>query len=215
MPPRAQLTMRTPGFMVAMEALLIMSRVSSRSGTCTVRKSARRMHSAALTGSMLSFSDASGGKNGSYPMASIPKACMRDTTSRPTRPRPSTPSVLPASSTPMYFLRSHLPCFIEQSPCATLRAREAMSAQVCSAAEIVLPPGVFMTMMPFFVAATQSMLSTPVPARPMADILCACSMISAVTLVPERTISPSYSPMIFFSSSEESFALQSTWTPAF
>ena len=37
--------------------------------------------------------------------------------SRPTRPRPSTPSVLPESSTPMYFFRSHLRAFIDASPC--------------------------------------------------------------------------------------------------
>mmetsp|Transcript_11045 Transcript_11045/g.36670 ORF Transcript_11045/g.36670 Transcript_11045/m.36670 type:complete len:410 (+) Transcript_11045:598-1827(+) len=215
MPPRAQLTMRAPGFMVAMDALLIMSRVSSSSGTWMVRTSARRMHSAAETGSMSSFCDASGGKKGSYPIALMPKACMRVTTSRPTRPRPSTPRVLPESSIPMYCLRSHLPCFIEPSPCATLRASDAMSAHVCSAAEMVLPPGVFITIMPRLVAALQSMLSTPVPARPMTVILLAASMMSAVTLVPDRTIRPSYSPMIFLSSAGDSLDLQSTCTPAF
>mmetsp|Transcript_20290 Transcript_20290/g.61861 ORF Transcript_20290/g.61861 Transcript_20290/m.61861 type:complete len:477 (+) Transcript_20290:705-2135(+) len=215
MPPRAQLMMRTPGFIVAIDVLLIMSFVSSSSGTWTVRKSARAMQSAAETGSMLSLREASGGKKGSYPITSIPYDCMREITSRPTRPRPSTPSVLPESSTPMYFFRSHLRAFIDASPCATLRASEAMRAHVCSAAETVLPPGVFMTMMPFLVAATQSMLSTPVPARPIAVILCADSMISAVTVVPERTIRPSYSPMIFLSSAGGTLDLQSTTTPAF
>lgn len=52
------------------------------------------------------------------------------------------------SSTPMKFLRSHLPPFIDASPCATMRARLMMSAHVCSAAEIVLPPGVFITYAP-------------------------------------------------------------------
>ena len=45
-------------------------------------------------------------------------------------------------------------------------ASEQMRAQVCSAALIVFPPGVFMTMTPFLVAASMSTLSTPVPARP-------------------------------------------------
>ena len=47
-----------------------------------------------------------------------------------------------------------------------------MSEKACSAVEIVFPPGVFMTMMPRFVAASTSTLSTPTPARPMTFSLC-------------------------------------------
>ena len=42
-----------------------------------------------------------------------------------------------------------------------------MSEKACSAVEIVFPPGVFITMMPRFVAASTSTLSTPTPARPI------------------------------------------------
>mmetsp|Transcript_26064 Transcript_26064/g.50614 ORF Transcript_26064/g.50614 Transcript_26064/m.50614 type:complete len:345 (-) Transcript_26064:228-1262(-) len=191
MPPRAQLTMRTLGFIDASASALIMLRVSSSSGTCTVRKSARRMASAAVTGSMLSLRAISAGKSGSKPTTVMPKDCMRETTSRPTRPSPSTPSVLPCSSTPTYFLRSHLPAFIEASACATLLASAQMREHVCSAAEMVLPPGVLITTMPRRVAAAQSMLSTPVPARPMQCIFFAASSTPAETVVAERTIIPS------------------------
>mmetsp|Transcript_167 Transcript_167/g.548 ORF Transcript_167/g.548 Transcript_167/m.548 type:complete len:290 (-) Transcript_167:555-1424(-) len=64
-PPRAQFTMRTPGLVVASESALIRLRVSSSSGTCTVKKSARRMHSAAETGSIASLREASSGNIGS------------------------------------------------------------------------------------------------------------------------------------------------------
>mmetsp|Transcript_16067 Transcript_16067/g.34879 ORF Transcript_16067/g.34879 Transcript_16067/m.34879 type:complete len:251 (-) Transcript_16067:28-780(-) len=214
MPPRAQFTMRTPGFIVAIVLVLIMFFVSSSRGTWMVRKSALAIASAAETGSMSSLRAASAGKRGSYPTTFILYACMRETTSRPTRPSPSTPRVLPSSSTPMYFLRSHLPAFIDMSPWATLRARLAISAQVCSAAETVFPPGVFITTMPLRVAAVQSMLSTPVPARPIHCILEADSIISAVTVVPERTIRPSYSPIIALSSAGLSFDFWSTSMPA-
>ena len=40
-------------------------------------------------------------------------------------------------------------------------------ASVCSAVEMMLLRGEFMTMMPRLVAAATSMLSTPTPARPM------------------------------------------------
>ncbi|MND08671.1 hypothetical protein D3C83_314530 [compost metagenome] len=54
-----------------------------------------------------------------------------------------------------------------------------------------LPKGVFMTMMPFAVAAGISTLSTPMPARPMTFRFVACSRILAVTLVAERMARPS------------------------
>ena len=45
------------------------------------------------------------------------------------------------------------------------RDRPSIRARVCSAVEMVLPPGVFITTMPCRVAASVSMLSTPTPAR--------------------------------------------------
>ena len=55
------------------------------------------------------------------------------------------------------------------------------SENVISAAALVLPPGVFMTMMPRAVAASKLMLSTPVPARPMNLRFFAALITSGVT----------------------------------
>lgn len=49
----------------------------------------------------------------------------------------------------------------------------------------------FMTMIPLLVASLQSMLSTPVPARPMIFSFFPAAMTSAVTFVADRTMSPS------------------------
>lgn len=51
----------------------------------------------------------------------------------------------------------------------------------------------FMTKTPFLVAASTSTLSTPVPALPTTCSLSAACRTSAVTLVAERTMSPSQS----------------------
>ena len=48
----------------------------------------------------------------------------------------------------------------------------------------------FITMIPLSVAASRSMLSTPVPARPMSHSSLPAAMTSAVTLVEERTMRP-------------------------
>ena len=85
-----------------------------------------------------------------------------------------------------------------------LRARANSMAIVCSAAVLVLPSGVFMTTTPAVVAVATSILSTPMPARPMTRSRLALARISAVTLVRLRTIKPSYSPIHAFSSSADS-----------
>ena len=61
----------------------------------------------------------------------------------------------------------------------------------CSAVVTLLPPGVFITTMPRRVAASTSMLSTPMPARPMTRSRRAASMTSRVTVVELRTINAS------------------------
>ena len=66
-------------------------------------------------------------------------------------------------------------------------------AMVCSAVEIVLPPGVFITTIPRRVAAATSMLSTPTPARTIALSRDWPSRTSAVSCVPERIAIPSAS----------------------
>jgi hypothetical protein len=55
----------------------------------------------------------------------------------------------------------------------------------------LLPPGVFITAMPRRVAASTSMLSTPIPARPMTRNRVAASITCGVTVVELRTIKPS------------------------
>ena len=79
---------------------------------------------------------------------------------------------------------------IEQWAWPMLRASESISAKACSAVEIVLPLGVFITTTPWSVAAPRSMLSTPTPARPMALRFFAAAKTSAVTFVSERTTKP-------------------------
>jgi len=64
---------------------------------------------------------------------------------------------------------------------------DMMRLIVCSAVEIVLPPGVFMTTTPRSVAACTSTLSTPTPARPTTRSFGAASMTFRVTFVSERT----------------------------
>ena len=64
---------------------------------------------------------------------------------------------------------------------------------VCSAVEIVFPPGVFITTIPRRVAAATSMLSTPTPARTIALSRGWPSRTSAVSCVPERITIPSAS----------------------
>ena len=83
----------------------------------------------------------------------------------------------------------------------------------CSAVVIELPKGVFITTMPRDVAAGTSILSTPMPARPMTFSFVAYSSTALVTLVAERTASPSNSPMIFFSSSGVSLVFTNVSMP--
>ena len=66
-----------------------------------------------------------------------------------------------------------------------------ISASACSAVVIELPKGVFMTMTPRRVASATSTLSTPMPARPITFSRPAAPSSFAVTLVAERTASPS------------------------
>ena len=107
------------------------------------------------------------------------------------RPSPITPSVFPVSCVPTNLFRSHFPAFIATSAVGICRASEVIKAIVCSAAETVFPPGVFITTMPLRVAAATSMLSTPTPARAMARNRPGCSRYSAETFGAERTMAAS------------------------
>ena len=107
-------------------------------------------------------------------------------------PVPMTPRVLPISSRPeANFFFSHFPPRVLCEASAICRASARSSATVCSATETLLPPGAFITTTPRREAAPRSMLSTPVPARPMTRSFCAESRTSLVTLVALRTASAS------------------------
>ncbi len=64
---------------------------------------------------------------------------------------------------------------------------------VCSAALMVLASGALTTRTPALVAASRSMLSTPMPARPITRSRGAAEIISLSTLVADRTTRPSAS----------------------
>jgi hypothetical protein len=85
---------------------------------------------------------------------------------------------------------------------------------VCSAVVTVLPPGVFMTTMPRRVAAGVSTLSRPDPARPTTFNFSAAAISSSVTLVPDRTISPSASLISLNNSSFGILDFTTTVNPA-
>ena len=119
----------------------------------------------------------------------MPNARARWATSTPTRPRPTTPSVLPWSSTPSHRDRFQLPPRRSRSACGMLRAWASSSAIVCSAAESTFDCGALTTITPRRVAAATSTLSRPMPARPTTTRSAPASSTSAVTCVALRTIS--------------------------
>ena len=151
---------------------------------------------------------------GSKPMTDMPNARHLEATSRPIFPTPMMPSVFPISSVPMNFFLSHFPANRLMFACGIFRESERSIETVCSAVEIVFPPGVFITMIPWREAAVTSMLSTPAPALPITFIAFASSIMSAVTFVPLRTIRAAYSGIIFLISSGEIPGFASTWNPS-
>ena len=97
----------------------------------------------------------------------------------------------------MSFFFSHLPLRVELLACGMRRAMESMRARVCSATEMALPPGVFITSTPAAVAAGRSTLSTPTPARPITRRRGALSSTSLFTCTALRTSSASASARCF------------------
>ena len=91
----------------------------------------------------------------------------------------------------MKRLFSHLPAWVEASAAGIWRARANIMAMACSAVVIELPKGVFITTTPAAVAAGISMLSTPIPARPITFSRLAAAMTSLFGFVSERTTRPS------------------------
>ncbi len=128
-------------------------------------------------------------------------------------PQPMRPSVLPLSSTPRNRFFSHLPVLVEAEASGIWRAKANIMAIACSAVVMVLPCGVFITTTPRAVAERISTLSTPMPARPTTFRLLAASKSSRVTLVADRTASPSYGAIMLRRSAGERPGFKSTSTP--
>ena len=82
---------------------------------------------------------------------------------------------------------------VDALACGMWRAIASIRASVCSATEIALPPGVFITSTPAAVAASRSTLSTPTPARPITRSFGAFSSTSGFTCTALRTSSASAS----------------------
>ena len=91
----------------------------------------------------------------------------------------------------MNLFFSHFPAFMEAVAWGIWRARAIIRATACSPVVTVFPPGVFITTTPFLVAAALSMLSVPLPARPMTLTREAFSKLAAVALVAPRTTTAS------------------------
>ncbi|MNL25499.1 hypothetical protein D3C87_1469830 [compost metagenome] len=137
----------------------------------------------------------SGVRNGSKATTFILRPRARSATIEPILPAPIRPRTLLVTSTPMKRFFSHLLARVDASASGSWRAKANIMAMACSAVVMELPKGVFITMMPFLVAAGISTLSTPMPARPTTLRLVAAERIFSVTLVAERMARPSYWPI--------------------
>jgi len=93
-PPRAQLTMKTPLRIFAMADAFRRFFVSFVSGVCTEMKCDRFSSSSRLTSVMPIFSAVSGARKGSKAMTFIFRPWARSATMVPTRPMPMMPRVL-------------------------------------------------------------------------------------------------------------------------
>jgi len=195
-PPRAALTRNAVGFMRASWAAPIMAAVAFVRGTWRVTTSLRARRSSRGTSSMPWFAAASTVMYGSVPRIVISSAPARSAIAPPILPTPTMPRVLPRSSTPVKALRFHSPRRTEASAAATRRARAKRRASACSAAAMVLPVGALTTVMPAWVAASMSTLSTPTPARPITVRRVPAAIIAASTFTWLRTRRASYSGRI-------------------
>ena len=171
----------------------MMLRVASVSGVCRVMKSARASSSSSSTFSTPSVDGALGRQERDRRRSpSSSGRCARSATIEPILPQPMTPSVLPVSSTPMKRDFSHLPAWVERSAAGIWRASANIIAMACSAVVIELPKGVFITTMPRCVAAGDvDIVDADAGAADHLQLARRASSSAAVTLVAERTASPS------------------------
>jgi hypothetical protein len=129
------------------------------------------------------------------------------------RPKPTRPSVLPRSSIPAKAFFSQRPSFIVRSAAGVWRASDSISAIASSATLTLFAPGALMTSTPRAVAASTSIVSTPVPARATMRSAGAASSRSAVTLVALRTTSASAAARALSSASRGRPAVTATSHP--
>src|SRR3989344_8358564 len=87
-------------------------------------------------------------KKGSYAKIFIPKPLAIRATVEPIRPNPTMPNDLSNNSTPLNLLRSHLPLLRDAQACGILRDKARIRLIVCSAVDVVFPPGVFIATTP-------------------------------------------------------------------
>ncbi len=160
-PPRAALTIRTPGLTMESSFSPISPTVSGVFGRWMEMKSLSRSSSSRPTRRTPSCAARAGWMYGSYAISRVPNAAMRCANSTPMRPRPTTPTVLPWISTPVYFDRFHSPALRAALALAVFRATASSRATACSAAETMLEVGALTTMTPRAVAAGTSTLSRP------------------------------------------------------
>src|SRR6185295_16169090 len=146
-------------------------------------------------------------------MTCISNALARRATRWPMRPKPTTPRVLPWSSTPRKLFRSHSPRFIEASAAGTLRARASSIARVCSVAEIRFAFGALSTSTPRRVASRTSTLSTPTPARPTTRRRAPAERRAASTFVRLGTRRASQSPIAARTAARPSAEASTTSAP--
>ena len=133
---------------------------------------------------------------GSKALTSMPNALANSATPRAILPKPISPRRLPPSSLPLRL-------FLSQSPNRRLLSARAINLVdaircpiVSSTTLLVDAPGVLQTTIPFLVAESMSMLSTPTPALPMKPNLPTLQdarITSGVILVALRTTTASNS----------------------
>ncbi len=131
---------------------------------------------------------------GSKPTTRMPSACAALATFTPIAPRPTTPSVLPASSLPTkrFFSASTLWCRsspgsrprTKASASAMLRAASSMPATTSSLTALAFAPGALNTGTPRADSSATGMLLVPAPARATAFTLAA---IGLLCMSAERT----------------------------
>ncbi len=133
---------------------------------------------------------------GSYTLICIFSPLALSATIDPIFPHPIIPSIFEYNSIPVYFDFSHLPWWVELFALGIFLAKDIIKAIVCSAVVIEFPNGVFITIVPFAVAASISTLSTPIPALPITFKFEAYLRISFVTFVLDLIANPSKSLIV-------------------